>query len=69
MKKYIGIAALLLLAVGCDTNDELQNPDTITVEAALGGSRATLTNFEEGDQMSLYAVEYSGDKVADGKSD
>lgn len=65
MKKYIGIAALLLLAVGCDTNDELQNPDTITVEAALGGSRATLTNFEEGDQMSLYAVEYSGDKVAD----
>lgn len=66
MKKYISIAALLLLAVGCDNeNFELQNPNEIRVEASLGGTRATLTNFEVGDKMSLYAVEYNGDDVAE----
>lgn len=66
MKKYISIAALLLLAVGCDNeNFELQNPNEIRIEASLGGTRATLTNFEVGDKMSLYAVEYNGENVAE----
>lgn len=66
MKKYISIAALLLVAVGCDnTPIELQNPNEIRIEASLGGTRATLTNFEVGDKMSLYAVEYNGDDVAE----
>lgn len=66
MKKYISIAALLLVAVGCDNDPiELQNPNEIRIEASLGGTRATLTNFEVGDKMSLYAVEYNGDDVAE----
>lgn len=66
MKKYISIAALLLVAVGCDNDPiELQTPNEIRIEASLGSTRATLTNFEVGDQMSLYAVEYNGDDVAE----
>lgn len=66
MKKYISIAALLLVAVGCDNDPiELQTPNEIRIEASLGGTRATLTNFEVGNQMSLYAVEYNGDDVAE----
>lgn len=67
MKKYIGIAALLLLAVGCDKGGEFvqPNPDEIRVEATVGGTRATLTEFEAGDKISLYAVEYNGEEVAD----
>ena len=67
MKKYIGIATLLLLAVGCDKGGEFvqPNPDEIRVEATVGGTRATLTEFEAGDKISLYAVEYNGEEVAD----
>lgn len=67
MKKYISMAALLLLAVGCDKENNLTqyNPDEIRVEASLGETRATLTAFEEGDKISLYAVAYDGEQVAD----
>ena len=67
MKKYIGIATLLLLAVGCDkvdTGGQDFDPNKIRVEASMG-TRATLTEFEAGDKISLYAVEYNGEEVAD----
>ncbi|MBO5685713.1 MAG: fimbrillin family protein, partial [Alistipes sp.] len=67
MKKYISIAVILLLAASCDKEHDFaqENPNEITVEASMGGARATLTNFEPGDQMSLYAVEYIDGKVAE----
>ena len=68
MKKYIALSLVALCAISCDNNvdDILQNPNEIRVEASLGkGTRATLTNFEPGDMMSLYAVEYNGDEVAE----
>ena len=67
MKKYIALALIALAAVGCN-NDEVEvNPNEIRVEASLGGTRATLTSFEAGDKISLYAVEYDGDNVAEGQ--
>ena len=60
MKRYIAIAALALVATGCENGSmEVQNPNEIRVEASLGGTRATLTDFEEGDTMGLFAVEYT----------
>ena len=72
MKKSIFILSVATLwAMGCskDSNFVEQNsnfdPNEIRIEASLGGTRATLTNFEAGDQMSLYVVEYTGDEVAE----
>ena len=66
MKKNVLILAVAtLLMVGCDKENSTPvatpTSDEIRVEASLGGTRATLTNFEAGDKMSLYAVEYSGE--------
>ena len=68
MKRSIFILAVAtLLMVACDNgNIELQqNDNEIRVAASLGKTRATLTNFEVGDKISLYAVEYAGDAVAE----
>ena len=72
MKKSIFILSVAtLLAMGCskDSNFVEQNsnfdPNEIRIEAEMGGTRATLTNFEAGDQMSLYVVEYTGDEIAE----
>jgi hypothetical protein len=70
MKKglYTFVVAALLVA-GCN-NEAGEMPQVnldsneIRIEAAVGGTRATATEFEEGDLMSLYAVEYEGDEVA-----
>lgn len=67
MKKYIALSLIALCAVGCDNSDGDFAPhhNEIHVEASLGNAtRATLTNFEENDLMSLYAVEYNGEEVA-----
>lgn len=71
MKKIFSILAVAtLLMTGCEkSTTEVQKPSTfdtneIRIEASIGGTRATLTNFEAGDKMGLYAVEYSGDEVA-----
>ncbi len=55
----------MLLAVGCDKEDTptQYDPNAIRVEAQLGQTRATLTQFEAGDQMNLYAVEYDGEEA------
>ena len=65
MRKYLILAAMALIGVSCSEKNIDLNPDQIRVTASLPGStRATLTNFEQGDQMSLYAVEYNGENVA-----
>lgn len=53
------MATLMLLAVGCNKGEDVAptTPDQIRVEAQLPASRATLTSFEAGDVMGLYAVE------------
>lgn len=66
MKKYILIlAAATLSLAGCNnTVEEFNNPNHIRINASLGDdTRATLTNFEAEDKMSLYAVEYSGEQA------
>ena len=63
MKKII-FAAWAILAVGCSNNEalEIQDNREIKVVANLN-SRATMTAFEQGDQMGLFAVEYEGEEV------
>ena len=57
MKKLLWIS-LVLLAFGC-SQEEYEPADNgeIKVEAHLA-SRATMTEFESGDKLGLYAVEY-----------
>ena len=69
MKKSIFILAVAaLLMAGCEKQQSVSqvahNANEIRIEASVGGTRATATEFEEGDRMSLYAVEYEGDEVA-----
>lgn len=71
MKRLISFAAVALVAAACNKEAQ-QIPATetysneIRVEASMpGATRATLTEFEVGDVMGLYAVEYSGESVAE----
>lgn len=68
MRKYISLAALALLVSSCDKEFESQGvagANQIQIEASIEGTRATLTAFEVDDRMSLYAVEYAGNQVAE----
>ena len=66
MKKSIFVLSVAtLLMAGCNSEVEIQNPNEIRINASLGASRATLTNFEVGDKMSLYAVEYNDQSAAE----
>lgn len=68
MKKIIAMAAIAMVAIGCNNEIEDMRPvvsNEIKVTASLPSTRATLTEFEVGDKMGLYAVEYNGDAVAD----
>ncbi len=66
MRKYIALAALIL-TIGCTKENfaptEPTDPNIIRIETSLG-TRASMTNFETGDCLSLYAVEYNGDQVS-----
>ena len=63
MKKIIFLA-MAILAIGCNKDDSWENMgnDEIKVVADVA-TRATLSTFEQGDKMSLYAVEYAGDEA------
>lgn len=68
MKKIFGMLAVAtLLMVGCENENNFAqyNSDEIRVEASVKQTRASGTSFEIGDNMGLYAVEYSGDEVAE----
>ena len=62
MKKYIALALIATVAMGCNNDKAEFNPNEIRVEAKMP-TRATLSSFEVGDKMSLYAVEYDGEIV------
>lgn len=65
-KNILFLTVTSLLLVACD-NQSLDNQysNEIRINASLGETRATLSNFEPGDKMSLYAVEYNGEEVAE----
>lgn len=66
MKRYVAIAAILLGAVACENENNFSQYDSneIRIEASVKNTRLAGTSFENGDKISLYAVEYSGDQVA-----
>ncbi len=59
------LAVAALLMGGCNNGYEPQPEDSniIRVDATLGSTRATLTEFEDGDMMGLYAVEYANEQA------
>lgn len=66
MKRYIGLAALALLVMGCEKEDSYQVEEgAMRIEVLHpSATRATETSFENGDVIGLYATEYSGDFAA-----
>lgn len=66
MKRYIGLAALALLVMGCEKEDNYQVEDGVMRIEVLHPSttRATETAFESGDVIGLYATEYAGEVAA-----
>lgn len=65
MKRYIGLAALALLVMGCEKEDNYQVEEgAMRIEVLHpSATRATETAFESGDVIGLYATEYA-DEVA-----
>lgn len=63
MKRYIGLAALALLVMGCEKEDNYQVEDgAMRIEVLHpSATRATETAFESGDVIGLYATEYAGE--------
>lgn len=66
MKRYIGLATLALLVMGCEKEDNYQVEDGVMRIEVLHPSttRATETAFESGDVIGLYATEYAGEVAA-----
>lgn len=66
MKRYIGLAALALLVMGCEKEDSYQVEEgTMRIEVLHpSATRATETAFESGDVIGLYATEYAGEEAA-----
>ena len=64
MKKYITIATLALVIVGCENSDNTPIIDDGAMQIDVlhpSATRATETAFENEDVIGLYATEYSGD--------
>lgn len=63
MKRYIGLAALVLLLMGCEKEDNYQVEEgAMRIEVLHpSATRATETAFESGDVIGLYATEYAGE--------
>lgn len=63
MKRYIGMAILALLVMGCEKEDNYQVEDGVMRIEVLhpSATRATETAFESGDVIGLYATEYAGE--------
>lgn len=66
MKRYIGLAALALLVMGCEKEDSYQVEEgAMRIEVLHpSATRATETAFESGDVIGLYATEYAGEEAA-----
>lgn len=67
MKKYILMLAAAATLLSACQNEPIDTPEvddnTIRIEADID-TRATMTEFEEGDVISLYAVEYNNTEVS-----
>ena len=62
MKKIIFLA-MAILAMGCSKDEAWESKDNQEIKVVANvTTRATLTAFEQGDKMSLYAVEYAGEE-------
>ncbi len=66
MKRYIVMAALSLLMMGCEKEDSYQvEAGAMRIEVLHpSATRATETAFESGDVIGLYATEYTGEVAA-----
>ena len=66
MKRYIGLAALALLVMGCEKEVNYQVEEgAMRIEVLHpSATRATETAFESGDVIGLYATEYAGEVAA-----
>lgn len=63
--KKIFVIAMAVLAAGCSQDEAVPVTDSREIKVVADmASRATLTAFENGDKMSLFAVEYDGEEVA-----
>lgn len=64
IRKIMSIATIAIL-ISCQKGDELpmqlEKTDEIRFEMNVAPTRATATAFEEGDAVTLYAVEYDSD--------
>ena len=67
MKKYIALAALALVAMGCEREDidntSVVDDSVMRIEALHPSTRATETSFEDGDVIGLYATTYEGEQA------
>ena len=67
MKKYIALAALALVAMGCERenidNTPVVEDGVMRIEALHPSTRATETSFENGDVIGLYATTYEGEQA------
>ena len=67
MKKYIALAALALVAMGCERenidNTSVVEDGVMRIEALHPSTRATETSFENGDVIGLYATTYEGEQA------
>ena len=65
MKKYITIIAALAALMSCqkEGSAEIQGDNQIVFEFGLPATKATAENFEAGDKVSVWAVEYTTDEA------
>ena len=65
MKKHITIIAALAALISCQKEGpaDLQSDNQITFEFGLPETKATAENFEAGDNVSIWAVEYTTDEA------
>ena len=58
---FAALAALVSCQKDIDATHLLQDSDEIRFEMSMQATRATATEFEDGDRVALYAVEYVSD--------
>ena len=65
MKKYITIIAALAALMSCQKEGptKIQGDNQIVFEFGLPATKATAENFEVGDKVSVWAVEYATDEA------
>ena len=65
MKKYITIIVTLAALISCQKEGpaEIQGDNQIVFELGLPATKATAENFEVGDKVSVWAVEYAAEEA------